>query len=280
MRREAPYRFCMRVLILTSKDHPYANALLLSLLQSGAFDGDELLVAEQDWVLPHKSSFVGVRKYASSAGWRYVFVQACKQYLFRFVRLINGILGRKSSSFFPYKKFHHPKMTARVLQDLTADATVKEIESFKPDVLLSLLSKEIIPERILSLSPKGCFNLHPAPLPRYRGVSPTFWVLAEGDKQAGCSLHRLDAGIDTGEIIARTLIPTAGISTEHALYMQCMGAGLPLVSDLLKKLRTGEPLGTQQLLETPTYFSLPTKEAIRSFYAKGNAFFRLSEFLH
>lgn len=275
------YRRFMRILILTSKDHPYANVLLGSLLRAGTFAGDELFIAEQDWVLPHRSALQGVRRYAQSAGWRYVIVQAVKQYLFRAVRLAAYASGRMASPFYPYTKLPHPHLHARVLQNLRSDATVAAFEEFAPDILLSLLSKEIIPERVLRIPVKGSFNLHPAPLPRYRGVSPTFWVLANGDTNAGCTLHRIDCGIDTGEILGQTDVSTEGVHTEHALYMRCMAAGALLLREAIATLRAGAP--QQQILGKavePTYFSLPTKDAVKAFYARGYAFFRCSEFLH
>lgn len=270
----------MRVLILTSKDHPYANALLGSLLRAGTFDGDELLIAEQDWVLPYRSTFAGVRRYAASAGWRYVVVQAFKQYLFRAVRCATFLFGRTQSPYYPYAKLPHHHLRARVLQNLKSDATVAIFEEFAPDILLSLLSKEIIPARVLSIPAKGAFNLHPAPLPRYRGVSPTFWVLANGDTEAGCTLHRIDCGIDTGEMIGQVAVSTQGVQTEHALYMRCVAAGALLLREALDTLHNGAPM--QQILgkkAEPTYFSLPTKEAVRAFYANGYAFFHLREFI-
>jgi hypothetical protein len=270
----------VRILILTSKDHPYANYLLLSLLQRGAFNGDTLFVAEQDWIIPYKSTFQGVKRYVEISGWRYVAAQAVKQYLFRLLRCCAWLLRRKHSPLFPYKRSLSVGMTVKRLQDLRLDQTFTELTAFKPEVIFSLLSKEVIPDRLLHFPKFGCFNLHPSMLPANRGVSPTFWALANGEQETGCTLHRMDSDIDSGEIISQTPITVVGMRSEHALYMRCIEAGVPLVLSALQTLHQGKEL-------TPiltgkgeaSYHSLPTKKMIQNLYDRGFSLFQFREFI-
>lgn len=262
----------MNIIVFTSADHCYANALLNLLIRRGSFKDHSVVVLEQRGIVPGKSKLAGLWRYLSVAGGRYVFWQVVKKYLFVFVRFLRSIFSRKSSLYYPYWKHG---ISRQDCPHLLWPATTAFIQSFHPDLILSLFSKEIIPERIFTIPPRGCINLHPAPLPHFRGVSPTFWILANGEKTAGVTLHVIDAGIDTGRIISQKLFATSGIATEHALYMKATALGATMVSDFL-----GKKITTKNNPRKGSYYSIPTKEAVKEFYARGHSFFRWKEFFY
>ena len=265
----------MRILIFTSADHLYANVLLKKIIESGILDDDTVLVCEQDWIIPKKSTFEGLKQYIQTSGLLYVFLQALKVYLFKWKRKTT----KQHSPFYPYTKLPHKKITSRILQDFSKEETKEGIRAFKPDIILSLLSKEIMPRDILDIPQLGCINLHPAYLPTYRGISPTFWVLAEGKPFIGCTLHTIDSSIDTGSILLQEKIETKGYKTEHALYLQCMDTGSKLVITYLQQLKKGNPPQGSPQQGEGCYRSLPTKKAISVFFKRGYKFFSLSEFV-
>ncbi len=271
----------MNIVILTSVDHCYANALLNVLIRKNSFRNHHVLVLEQHGIIPGKSKFFGLIRYLNIAGMRYVFWQVLKQYTFYFLRNLRGKTGAVQSLYFPYWKQKGSDLVRADCPRLRTDGAYDVIRKCKPDLILSLLSKEIIPERIFTLAGRGCVNLHPAPLPFYRGVSPAFWVLANGGKTGGVTLHAIDKGIDTGNIISQELFPTRGLMTEHALYMKATKLGAGLVADFLIQVKK-IPLKNMSLQTNATsgsYFSLPTKDAVEKFFKLGYSFFTLKEFL-
>ena len=275
------YHSVVRILILTSKDHPYANLLLGTLLRNHVFAGDQVTVFEQDWILPKKGAVHGLLAYLHTSGFRYVFAQALKQYLFRFCRAFAWLFGRRQSPFFPYASLHNGELSRELFQNLATPGALERIRALTPDLLLSLYSKEVLPLALLEMPTHGCVNLHPALLPAYRGVSPTFWCLANGENIAGVTVHTMDAGIDTGMLIAQKDIATEGCTTEHALYVRCTLAGAKIVADFLRALKKGETIPHIPLSAKGkgSYYSLPTKEAVQQFRKRGYRFFRVGEFL-
>ncbi len=264
----------MNILVLTSADHCYANVLLNILIRGGIFSNHSVVVLEQYGIVPGKSKLFVLRRYLSVAGISYVFRQVLKQYSFEFMRWLRDKQGRRESIYFPYWKQADVSLERYHCPRLANPEAVEFIKKFHPDVILSLFSKEIIPKSIFSLALGGCVNLHPAPLPYYRGVSPTFWILANGEKTAGVTLHAVDAGMDTGKIISQRKFPTNGIVTEHALYMRATVLGAGLVADFLTK--------KHRFMKNPkkgSYYSLPTKDAVSRFFGNGCKFFRLKEFI-
>jgi hypothetical protein len=267
----------MRILILTSKDHMYANVILSELFKQGAFTHDEVTIGEQDWIVPRKSTLAGLRKYIEKSGLRYVVAQACKQYLFKFLRAYKTLIKDRHSPYASYKLFIHPKTHIMLLQDFKNERTKAFVTALKPDLILSILSKEVIPSDILALPTHGAVNVHPALLPSYKGMSPTFWCMANGETQTGATLHVMDATIDTGAILLQEPISLIKHHTEHSLYMEASRKTASMLMRYLAHRDSLKPLTLDTSIE-PSYFSFPTKEAINAFYKRGYSFFRLSEF--
>ena len=274
------YTFHMRILIFTSKDHPYATMLMNLLATSQIFAGCDVYVLEQSVLLPRHSTFSALWKYFRKAGVGYVFTQILKQKIFLLRQFFAWCKGDTHSVFYPYMKrkdvqFHRSPYTS--IATKSAETWIREIQ---PDSILSLLSKEIIPKHLLALPTLGAFNLHPSLLPAYKGVSPTFWVLADGESVTGVTLHVLDEGIDTGPFIGQASFSIPSPTTEHAVYVQAVQAGATLVIDLLHRLKKGESFTLSDPLASSisSYRSLPTRAAVRAFHANGHRFFRLKEF--
>jgi len=76
------------------------------------------------------------------------------------------------------------------------------------DVLLTCRFN-LLPESVFDAPRLGSINIHQSLLPAYRGVHPTAWALVRGESETGVSIHRIDAGIDTGEILAQTVVAIA-----------------------------------------------------------------------
>jgi len=257
--------------------------MLRRIINSGVLDGDQVWCYEQDWVIPKRTKVCGLLQYLKCSGWRYVVAQAVKQYLFLAVRYLDRLRNAEDSAYFPYYRCKHPSLSRRRFQGLRSRYAARHIRQLAPDIVLSLYSKEIIPPSILHIPRCGCFNVHPAPLPFYRGVSPTFWCLANGERIAGVSLHRVDKGIDTGTMVAqRRFRIDEGLRTEDGLYMKCAILGAELVVALLAdraQLTSVRHCAGRPALEEGSYFSLPTKEAVRRFLRRGYRFFEIREVL-
>lgn len=87
--------------------------------------------------------------------------------------------------------------------DLNSPEFVEVIRRLEPDYVISGYYAKIFKKEILSLPPKGCINIHPTGLPRFRGLSPYFTHMLFGDDHNYITMHWLDPGVDTGDIIGQ-----------------------------------------------------------------------------
>ncbi len=124
--------------------------------------------------------------------------------------------------------------------DPSDPAFLEEARRLAPDLLLSVQYDRILKTPLLAIPRHGSYNLHFGPLPRLRGCFPTKWAILE-DEPGGVTFHCIDPGIDTGDIIARTIVPLAPGETDQTLYGKLVEAGKALFVEQLGWLRSLSP---------------------------------------
>lgn len=92
-------------------------------------------------------------------------------------------------------------------QNVNSDDFVSIIDEYDADLFVSMSFNQIIKERLFNLPDKGFINCHAGALPFYRGRNPLNWVLINGESEFGITVHYIDKGIDTGDIIEQKLFP-------------------------------------------------------------------------
>ena len=145
--------------------------------------------------------------------------------------------------------------------ELREPAVVKKIAELSPDIGLLVLFDYILKEKFIRLFPKGIINLHPAYLPYNRGQYPNVWSIVE-NTPAGVTLHYIDAGIDTGEIIARCRVPVEPIDTGESLYRKLETASVELFKQSWSRIRVECLLPTTQEKDSGTYHRTEDTETI------------------
>lgn len=116
---------------------------------------------------------------------------------------------------------------------------MKAIGALRPELGVAVFFGYVLSQAFLDLLPLGCVNLHPALLPYNRGAYPNVWSIVEGTP-AGVTLHYLDAGVDTGDIIAQRELPSAPTDTGETLYRKLEHASIALFQDRWPLIRSGQ----------------------------------------
>ncbi len=116
---------------------------------------------------------------------------------------------------------------------------VEQLGEFKAEVMVVVGYGQIIPQSIIDLPPHGIINVHASLLPRYRGAAPIQWAIANGETVTGVTTMRIDAGLDTGDILLmrETEIGPEETAPELASRLAVMGADL--LSETLRALEAG-----------------------------------------
>jgi methionyl-tRNA formyltransferase len=118
-------------------------------------------------------------------------------------------------------------------------AVLEDIRALKPDLGVSAFFGYLLRRGFLDLLPAGCINVHPAFLPYNRGAYPNVWSIIERTP-AGVTIHYLDEGVDTGDIIAQVEVPIEPVDTGESLYRKLERAALELFKQTGPLIRSGE----------------------------------------
>ena len=108
-----------------------------------------------------------------------------------------------------------------------------------PDAIIVVGYGRIIPQWMIEFPPLGNLNLHASLLPRYRGAAPIQWAIAGGESVSGVTTMRIDAGLDTGDILLQKEIPIAFQDTAVTLAPRMAAIGADLMVETLRGLQAG-----------------------------------------
>ena len=129
---------------------------------------------------------------------------------------------------------------------ITLPERIKSNEEFrtqlaetKPDAIIVVGYGRIIPQWMRDLPPFGNLNLHASLLPKYRGAAPIQWAIANGETVTGVTTMRIDAGLDTGDILLQQELAIAPDDTAETLAPRLAGIGADLMLKTLRSLQAG-----------------------------------------
>jgi len=117
------------------------------------------------------------------------------------------------------------------------DAAIQEsLKSFAPDVLVVVAYGCILPQAVLDIPRFGCLNVHASLLPRWRGAAPIQRAVEMGDQQSGVTIMQMEAGLDTGPMLAKTTLDLDPKETGGTLHDRLAAAGPPALLAVLDHL--------------------------------------------
>jgi len=120
---------------------------------------------------------------------------------------------------------------------LKEDTVRRELTAFGLDVLVVAAYGLILPGPLLEWPRHGCLNIHASLLPRWRGAAPIERALLAGDGQTGISIMQMDAGLDTGPVVATSVVPITSRETTLSLHDRLAVAGSAAIIETLGRLR-------------------------------------------
>jgi methionyl-tRNA formyltransferase len=115
----------------------------------------------------------------------------------------------------------------------------ERLEGIRPDAILVVAYGRIIPQWMLELPRFGNINLHGSLLPKYRGAAPIQWAVASGETVTGVTTMRLDAGLDTGDMLLAQAVPVGQEETALDVYGTLAPVGAALMVKTLEGLEAG-----------------------------------------
>src|SRR5271168_1608353 len=127
-----------------------------------------------------------------------------------------------------------------------------QARKLEADVAVSVLFAYVLNGDFIGLFPKGCINLHPALLPHNRGRFPNIWSIVS-KTPAGVTLHYIDPGIDTGDVIAQKEVPVEVTDTGETLYRRLEVEGFEMFKATWPLIRAGTASMSHQAAAAKRY---------------------------
>jgi methionyl-tRNA formyltransferase len=127
------------------------------------------------------------------------------------------------------------------------------LAAYVPDLLVVVAYGLILPQAVLDLPRRGCVNVHASLLPRWRGAAPIQRAILAGDAETGVTLMRMEAGLDTGPMLAKAVCPIAAADTAADLHDRLATLGGELLASNLDALLAGNLPGEVQDEALATY---------------------------
>ncbi|HLX04242.1 MAG TPA: formyltransferase [Candidatus Binatus sp.] len=175
-------------------------------------------------------------------------------------------MGAQIAALFTHRDDTHEEIWWRSCAELAArhgvpvhidesiEAVAATIGALKPSIIYSFSYRHLIPESVLELAPIGAFNLHPSLLPAYRGRAPVNWVLVNGERETGVTLHHMVARADAGDIVGQRAVSIDDSDNALTLYRKLVPLGVELIDELHPKIVAGNAPRRKMEITKGSYF--------------------------
>ena len=245
----------MKAIYLTTDDPIYLPAFYERVLSGAPGHAQAVFVVPP--LYRKQSPTAAALRYARTFGW----LDAA--------RLTARVLGTRLRGQSIVQTCRRHGVLCEEIADVNAPEFLARLRSLAPDVLISVSCPQIFQRPLIELAPRGVLNVHGAILPQYRGVLPSFWMLANGERQAGVSIYFVNEKIDAGDRCGLTVFDITEGDTLDSFLRRSKRIAAELLLGVLPKVETGtaprEPLN----LAEGSYYSWPKPPDVERFRAAG-----------
>ncbi|MCF8096135.1 MAG: hypothetical protein K9J79_12335 [Desulfobacteraceae bacterium] len=265
-----PFQSETRVVVITQEDHFAIPENIEKLIRP---DGVRIV---RIVTLDVRGSLVNKKSYFFRG---FGFVQGCRMAFRVFKKKLAAGMDLLCKGRLPIKKqsvklvAQKYKIPHEVCSDPNEAGFLKRIKEENPDIIVSFSAPVVFKEELLSIPAKGCINLHCSYLPDYAGLLPSFWVLYNGEKETGATVHYMDTQIDNGGILEQVRVPIEKGQSMFDLIIKTKAVGGDLMCRVIKKMAAGEDVELQpNPSEKGDYYSWPSVEQMMEFRRQGGRF--------
>jgi folate-dependent phosphoribosylglycinamide formyltransferase PurN len=248
----------MKIFIATMDEPFYMNLFIAKVLESRKDDIIGLVTSKGTRLTTKRGRFDP--SYAITL----CVIMGLKNSIKKILYTINFKIKKKLSRFLLFiespsitQKAKHLGIPTWEVESVNDDKFIDMLETLKPDVIINQ-TQEILNKRFIGVPPKGVLNRHASLLPRNRGRLTPFWILLNGEKETGVSIHFVTPKIDQGDIIVQRKI----IVDDDDDFSSLVQKGYDIVPDLMLEALEKIEKGSYDVIfndpDKASYNSIPT----------------------
>ena len=151
---------------------------------------------------------------------------------------------------------------------LKTEETVEKLRSYDADIYVVAAYGKILSKEILDIARYGCINVHASLLPKYRGAAPIQWSIIDGEKLTGITIMQMDEGLDTGDMLFKSVVEILDTDTADSLHDKLAVCGASLIVDALDAIEKGDVHPVKQDNENVSYAKMLNKALGHILYTK------------
>ena len=136
----------------------------------------------------------------------------------------------------PLRESAGDRVPVLTMENVNAPENMTILRDWRPDAVVVVSFGQLLRRPLLELPPKGCINLHPSLLPRYRGAAPIAWAVAAGETVTGVTIMFMNERMDAGDILLQREVPIGEEETAPALRSRLAEAGASLLAEAVELL--------------------------------------------
>ena len=259
----------MRIVILTYESL-YSNLITERLLVE--FPGQVVGIVRSDCLVYGQSLPGGLLHLLKRTGLRFVGRKALELFQSRATALAFRLIGRdpKVHSLRDMRTRYNVEVVGSV--DVNNAETFQRLKDWQPDLILSIYLNQLIKADVINLPAEGTLNIHPALLPRHRGLFPYFWVITNGETETGVTVHWVDEKFDTGDLLLQEKIQVTSDDTITSLSYQSAILGAEMLVKAVNLIEAGSPPHIPQDNSQASYHSWPKPADQRRFREQGGKY--------
>lgn len=255
----------MNIVIITADENLYLPSFFTRLLSR--YDDIQAIYYTPPGHGKDKSRWGLVKKYYKSFG-----LLNLLNLLLRivYVKILNKLkLGSKAKGYSISGVASSYGIHCEYIENINDSKFLNKLRDINVDIVISVSCPQIFKKELIELPLRGCLNIHGAPLPKYRGLLPSFWMMANGENEAAVTVFLMNEGIDSGNVITVEYFEILKKESLHNFLLRSKKIHCDALLKSIEKLMS-DNLETKPLdLENGSYFSFPTREDYMKFKKNG-----------
>ncbi len=257
----------MKIVVITTDEPFYLPLTIRKLLETPVRDDIKRIV-----LLPptaRKRTWKTLIREQMGFGYIYFIYRSLQFITFKILSKMNMELNGRYYSVEAVARAY--KVPLSKVDNINSAEAIESIKADSPDLIVSLSASQIFSKKVIRLARWATINVHNAPLPRYQGMLPSFWVLYHGEKETATTVHLMDETIDTGDIVVQKRVTISDNETLDSLIKKTKLLTVDALMEAfgLFSVHDGKPPTRPNLREEATYFSFPQRKDIKKFRGSG-----------
>ena len=246
----------MKLIYITTDDPLYLPAFFDHILDKSDDNVAGVYVAPT--LYKNENSFSAAKKFYRTFGLYDFAVLGCRVLLAKIKRQSIARVCRKHG------------VACEKVSDVNSIEFLDELKTQSPDVIISVSCPQIFKKPLIVLPARGALNIHGAILPRYRGIMPAFWMMANGETRAGVSIYFMNEKIDAGDLCGQEVFDIQREESLDHFIRRSKRIAANLLLTTLRRIKCNTIKRSPLNLAEGSYYSWPDPQAVNRFREAGH----------